>query len=100
MADEAEFEVVRGEAGGWGVRRIGEPQALSHHETREQAEEAARLQSGQGAEVDIRKDLAAEHPDQAVDAKRTFALTGAMAVGVFALIAVIALILVLTDTTV
>jgi hypothetical protein len=97
-SSEAEFEVVR-QAGGWGVRRVGEPQALSHHDTREQAEEAARLHSGDGAAVDVRKDVEAEDPEQAIDAKRTFAGMGMVMVGVFVLIAVIAVVLVLTNTT-
>lgn len=100
MTDDAEFEVVRSVAGGWGVRRVGEPQNLSHHDTREQAEEAARLHSGEGAEVDVRKDVQAEDPNQAVDVKRTFGLMAAMTVAVFLLIAVVAVVLVLTGTTV
>lgn len=100
MADETEFEVVRSAAGGWGVRRVGEPQNLSHHDTREQAEEAARLHSGEGAEIDVRKDVKAEDPNQAVDARRTFGLVALLTIGVFSLIAIIAIVLVLTDTTV
>lgn len=100
MADETEYEVVRSVAGGWGVRRVGEKQNLSHHETREQAEEAARLHSDEGAEVDVRQDATSEDPNQEVDAKRTFGLVAILSVGVFLLIALIATLLVLTDTTV
>ena len=100
MTDDAEFEVVRSANHGWGVRRVGEPQNLSHHDTRAQAEEAARLHSGEGAEIDTRQDVSAEDPEQAVDAKRTFGLVAALAVGVFTMIAIIAVVLVLTNTTV
>ena len=100
MTDQAEYEVVRSVAGGWGVRRVGEAQNLSHHDTREQAEAAARMHSQQGEEIDVRKDVIAEDPEQAVDARRTFGLVTLMSVGVAVLIALIAIFLVLTDTTV
>lgn len=100
MADDTEYEVVRSVAGGWGVRRKGEAQVLSYHDEREQAEEAARLHSSGGAEVDVRQDVSAEAPDQEVDAKRTFGLVALLGIGVFLLIVVVAVFLVLTGITV
>lgn len=88
----AQFEVVRGPADGWSVRRVGDPEAMSWHETKEQAEQAARMQSDEGQEVDMRGDVFAQDPEAAVSAKRTFMLAGAVAVGVVILIVILALV--------
>ena len=45
------------DGGGFGVRRIGDPEPLSHHATREQAEAAARMHSEDGTAIDARKDI-------------------------------------------
>jgi hypothetical protein len=89
---KAQFEVVRGIADGWSVRRVGDPEAISWHETKEQAEEAARLQSDEGQEVDMRGDVFAEDPESAVSPKRTFMLAGAVALAVILLIVILSLV--------
>ena len=91
MSDDG-FEVVRGEADGWSVRRTGEPQAMSWHETREQAEEAARLNAEDGSTVDTRQDVFAEDPGAGISARRTFMAVGAVLVAVILLIVVLSLI--------
>lgn len=89
---QAEFEVVP-DGAGFGVRRVGEPQPISHHETREEAEAAARAHSDQGQEVDARKDIfASEGADDATSPKRTFTAVALFAVTVVILIVVVALI--------
>lgn len=96
MGADDEFEVVRSDVEGWGVRRVGDPEALSHHDTREQAEEAARLHSDGGG-VDVRGDVFAENPEQDVGPKRTFAAAGVITVAVIVLIIVVSLLVALTD---
>lgn len=90
------FEVYEHEAGGWAVRRVGEVQALSHHDSREQAEKAARLHSDEGIEVDLRQDIFTNDPEQAVRPRRAFLLAAVAAVSVIALLAVVSLIVALT----
>src|SRR5262249_44053554 len=50
--ETAEFELIRDEAGGWGVRKLGEGQALSNHATPEEAQEGARLRGAEEEAVD------------------------------------------------
>jgi len=100
------FEVVRSDVDGWDVRRTGEAQALSNYPTREAAEEAARKQeavedqSGDADAIDVRQDVFSEGPEEDLDPKKTFLTAGAVAIGVIALMAIIAIVLVLTDVTV
>ena len=93
----SDFEVVRSDVDGWEVRRVGEAQALSNHPTREQAEEAARLQGGEADEIDVRQDVFSEGPEEDVDAKKTFIGAGVVMVGVIVLIIVIAAVMALTN---
>lgn len=88
----AEFEVVAGEAGGWDVRRSGEAEALSHHESREQAEKAARLHSSEGVGVDLRQDIFSNDPESAVRPRNTFIAAAAALAIVIVLLVVISLI--------
>ena len=89
-----EFEVVA-DGGGFGVRRIGDPEPLSHHATREQAEAAARMHSDEGTAIDARKDIFSGGEDDPSSARRTFAGAGLFALAVIALIVVVALIVAL-----
>jgi hypothetical protein len=91
---EATFEVVP-EGDGFGVRRVGEPQSISYHDTREQAEAAAAAQSGQGQEVDARKDIFSGDGPAAETPKRTFTAAALFAIAVVLLIVVISLIVAL-----
>lgn len=91
----AEIEVVDGEHGGWAVRRAGEAQALSHHETREQAEKAARLHSTEGVGVDLRQDIFANDPEEAVRPRHTFLAAGLALLAVVLLLVAISLIVAL-----
>jgi len=93
----SEFEVVRSDVDGWDVRRTGEAQALSNHPTKEQAEEAARLQGGDADAIDIRQDVFSEGPEEDLDAKKTFLGMGLVMLGVIALIIIIAAIIALTN---
>ena len=88
----AELQVVDAEAGGWIVRRSGEAQALSYHDTREQAEKAARLHSTEGVDIDLRQDIFANDPESAVRPRHTFALAAAALVVVAAMVVVLALL--------
>lgn len=90
----ARFEVVP-DGSGFGVRRVGEPEPISHHTTRAEAEEAARLQSDQGQEVDARKDVFAGEGGDPASAKRTFTSAAIFAVAIVLLIVVISLIVAL-----
>ena len=91
----AGYTVVE-DGGGFGVVREGDPQPISHHETREQAEEAARLHSGEGSEVDARHDiLPGAGSTDADSAKHTFGAAALFAVAVILLIVVISLIVAL-----
>ena len=91
-SSKASYEVVRGEADGWSVRRVADAEAISWHETKEQAEEAARLQSDEGQEVDMRGDVFAEDPQSAGSPKHTFMLAGGLALAVILLIVILSLI--------
>ena len=91
-SSKAGYEVVRGEADGWSVRRVGDPEAISWHETKEQAEEAARLQSDEGQEVDMRGDVFAEDSQSASSPKHTFMLAGGLALAVILLIVILSLV--------
>lgn len=93
----SDFEVVRSDVDGWDVRRVGEAQALSNHATREEAEEAVRRQGGDADAIDVRQDVFSEAPGEDLDAKRTLISASAVMVAVILLIAVIAVVLVLTD---
>jgi hypothetical protein len=90
----AEFEVVP-DGAGYGVRREGEPEPISHHATREEAEAAAAAQSDQGQEVDARKDIFAGDGPDATSPKRTFTAVGLFALAVVLLIVVVSLIVAL-----
>ena len=89
---KASFDVVPGPSGGWSVQRSGDPEAISWHETREQAEEAARLQGAEGQEVDKRGDVFTSDAGEAAAPKRTFMLVAAFAVAVISLLEIVALI--------
>ncbi len=93
----SEFEVVRSDVDGWDVRRAGEAQALTNHPTREQAEEAARLQGGDADEIDVRQDVFSEGPEEDVNAKRTFIGMGTVMIGVIALLVIVSAIIALTN---
>lgn len=100
----SDFEVVRSDVEGWDVRRSGETQALSNYATREEAEEAARRQEeaehasgGSPDAIDVRQDVFSEGPEEDLDAKKTLMGTGAVAIGVILLIAVVALIVAQTN---
>ena len=89
-----QFEVVA-DGAGFGVRRIGDPQPLSHHATREQAEAAAEMHSDEGAGIDARKDIFSGNEDDPSSARHAFAGAGLFAVAVIVLIVVVALIVAL-----
>lgn len=91
IAGNGELEVFEHE-GGWAVRRGGEADALSHHETREQAEKAARLHSTDGLGVDLRQDIFANDPAQATRSRHTFIAAGLALLAVIALVVVLSLI--------
>ncbi len=93
----SEFEVVRSDVDGWEVRRVGEAQALTNHASREEAEEAARLQGGDADKVDVRQDVFSEGPEEDVNAKKTFLGAGAVLIGVIALMVIVAVIVALTN---
>ncbi len=93
----SEFEVVRSDVDGWDVRRVGEAQALTNHATREEAEEATRVQGGDADEVDVRQDVFSEGPEEDVNAKKTFLGAGAVLIGVIALMVIVAVIVALTN---
>ena len=99
----SDFEVVRSDVDGWDVRRVGETQALSNYATKELAEQAARMQgvaedqSGDADAVDVRENVFSEGPEEDLDAKRTLLGTGAVAIGVIALIIIVSLLVSMTD---
>ena len=93
----SEFEVVRSDVDGWDVRRVGEAQALTNHPTREQAEEAARLQGGDADEIDVRQDVFSEGPQEDVNAKRTFLGMGTVMLAVIAMLVIVSAIVALTN---
>lgn len=74
------------------MRRDGDPQDISHHETREEAVEAARRHSTGGVVVDRRGDLFADEPAEAVGSTNTFKATAVFAATVVALIVLLALL--------
>ncbi len=84
----SEFEVVRSEIDGWDVRRVGEAQALSNHATREEAEEAARLENG-GRPVEVHADVYSEPPVEEINKARMVLTVAAVALTMILLIAVI-----------
>lgn len=99
----SEFEVVRSDVDGWDVRRAGEAQALSNYATRELAEQAAERQQeaeedsgGTGDPVDVRQDVFSEGPEENLDPKKAFLGAGAVLVGVVVLMAIIAIVVVVT----
>jgi hypothetical protein len=100
----SEFEVVKSDVDGWDVRRQGESQALTNHATREEAEEAAKVQqdvedrSGAGAtSVDVRQGpLSGGDDGDDLDHKRVALTFGTMMTAVIVLLIVIALIVALT----
>ena len=85
------FEVVP-DGDGFGVRRIGDPQPISHHATREQAEAAAAMHSDEGTGIDARKDIFSGGEDDPSSASHTFIGVGLFALAVIVLIVVIALV--------
>jgi len=95
--------VVRSDVEGWDVRRVGESQALSNYATKELAEQAAQKQgaaedqSGDADAVDVREDVFSEGPEEDLDAKKTLLSTGAVMIGVIALLIVASLVVALTD---
>jgi hypothetical protein len=103
---EAQFEVVKSNVDGWDVRRVGEAQPLTNHATKEEAEEAARIQAEQvhkvpgddlGQAVDIRQDVFSEDPDdEDLDVKRTGMVFTAMTVAVIVLVVALAVAAALT----
>jgi hypothetical protein len=102
----SDFEVVRSDVEGWDVRRTGEKQALSNYATRELAEEAARKQQeaehrsgGTADAIDVRQDVFSEGPEEDLDVKKTILGISAVAVGVILLIAVVAILIVVTGVT-
>ena len=91
----AGYSVVE-DGGGFGVVREGDPEAISHHATRAEAEEAARLHSAEGSEVDGRHDiLPGAGSTDADSAKHTFGAAALFAVAVILLIVLISLIVAL-----
>lgn len=60
------LEVVEDEAGDWAVRSRGEDEVLTRHDSREQAEKAARLHSHEQIGTDVRQDIFTNDPEQAV----------------------------------
>ena len=74
------------------MRRAGDPEPISHHATREQAEAAARMHSDEGAAIDARKDIFSGGDADPTSAKHTFAAVALFAVAVIVLIVVIALV--------
>lgn len=100
----SEFEVVKSDVDGWEVRRQGEEQALTNHATREEAEEAVKIQqgleddmgSGSGP-VDVRQGpLSSGKDGDDLDQKRVALTFGAMMTAAIMLIIVVALIVALT----
>jgi hypothetical protein len=100
----SEFEVVKSNVDGWDVRRVGEAQPLTNHATREEAEEAARIQAeqegpggDQGQAIDVRQDVFSDDPDSDdVAPTRTAISFGVMAIAVIVLLAVVAAIVAIT----
>jgi hypothetical protein len=86
------FEVFEDEAGDWAVRRAGRAEALTRHDTRQQAEKAARLHSTEQVGVEIRQDIFTNDPDQAVRPPREPIVLGVGIVVLVAVAVVIALI--------
>ena len=80
-----QFEVIA-DGGGFGVQRLGDPEPLSHHATREQAEAAARMHSDEGTGIDARKDIFSGGEDDPSSARHTFAGAALFALGVIVLI--------------
>jgi len=102
----SEFEVVRSDVEGWDVRRTGEKQALSNYATRELAEEAARKEQdvegrsgGTADAIDVRQDIFSEAPGEDLNVKRTMLTVAAIALGAILLIAVVAILVVVTGVT-
>jgi hypothetical protein len=85
------FEVVEDEPGDWAVRRAGEAEPLTRHETKEQAEKAARLHSTDEVGGEIRQDIFTNDPEQAVRLPRE-----PIVLALLALVVVVALIIALT----
>jgi hypothetical protein len=102
----SDFEVVRSDVEGWDVRRSGEAQALSNFPTRELAEEAARREQdaegrsgGTADAIDIRQDVFSEGPEEDLDVKKTLLGAGTVMIAVVLLIAIIAVLIVVTGVT-
>ncbi len=93
-ASDSGFDVVP-DGDGFGVVRGGDPEPISHHATREQAEEAARLHTDQGSAVDARHDLFAGAEADPSSARHTFTAAGLYALAIVVLLVVIALIVAL-----
>ena len=102
----SEFEVVRSDVEGWDVRRTGEAQALSNFPTRELAEEAARKEQdvegrsgGTADAIDVRQDIFSEGPEEELNVRKTLFGAGTVMLAVILLIAVIAVLIVVTGVT-
>lgn len=98
----SQFEVVRSHVSGWDVRRAGEPEALTNHAERIDAEAAAARQQelenevGDAEAIDVRKDVFSENPEEELNVARTAIGTGAMILALIALIAVVGAVVALT----
>lgn len=95
MSDETNprYEVVQGEAGGWGVRLVGDSEEQSNHATREEAEAAARKLSGEGADVQVREDERAPTAPQDKGGKPALSFGIAWYAIVLAIVIVLAVVL-------
>jgi flagellar biosynthesis/type III secretory pathway M-ring protein FliF/YscJ len=99
---DSEFEVVKSNVDGWDVRRVGEVQPLTNHATREEAEEAARVQASfgqdddKGTAVDVRQDVFSEPEQGDVSVKKTGIAFVAMVLAVIAILVIFSVIVSLT----
>jgi len=100
----SDFIVVKSDVDGWDVRREGEEQALTNHATREEAEEAAKVQqeveeqSGDGSgAVDVRQGPFSDGPGDDLNPKSAFLTFGTMMIAVIVLLVVIAIIVAATS---
>jgi hypothetical protein len=99
----SDFKVVKSDVDGWDVQREGEEQALTNHATREEAEEAAKVQqeveeqSGDGSgAVDVRQGPFSDGPGDDLDVKKAFFTFGTMMTAVIILLVVLAIVVALT----
>ncbi len=103
----SDFEVVRSDVEGWDVRRTGEKQALSNYRDprarRRGGPQGSRRPSigagGTADAIDVRQDVFSEGPEEDLDVKKTILGVSAVLVGVILLIAVVAILIVVTGVT-